>query len=149
MKKLILTLAMMLVSSTFLFSQTISYAYDNSGNRIERSIVFNSAPIANGSNTSNNEEDSTASPKFMDPVLGFTLNIYPNPTSGILSLEVENLPDSVHSSMQIFDITGKQVVSSQLSSSISNFDISTLPIGTYFMKVLVGNEKREWKIIKI
>ena len=65
-------------------------------------------------------------------------NIYPNPTSNVINisgyLEIKNL--------QIFDVSGKQLITKKSSKSV---DVSSLPVGNYFMKI---NNKQTVKFIK-
>ena len=65
-------------------------------------------------------------------------NIYPNPTSNILNISGDNTIEF----LQIFDVSGKQLISKKDSNSV---DVSTLSKGTYFMKL---NNKETLKFIK-
>ena len=65
-------------------------------------------------------------------------NIYPNPTSNILNIS----GDIAIENLQIFDVIGKQLISKKDSNSV---DVSSLPIGIYFMKL---NNKETVKFIK-
>ena len=64
--------------------------------------------------------------------------IYPNPTSNILNISGDNTIEF----LQIFDVSGKQLISKKDSNSI---DVSMLSKGTYFMKL---NNKETVKFIK-
>ena len=64
--------------------------------------------------------------------------IYPNPTSNIINIS----GDITIEFLQIFDISGKQLISKKDSNSI---EVSKLPKGTYFMKL---NNKETLKFIK-
>lgn len=65
-------------------------------------------------------------------------NIYPNPTSNILNIS----GDITIENLQIFDVSCKQLISKKDSNSV---DVSSLPIGIYFMKL---NNKETVKFIK-
>lgn len=65
-------------------------------------------------------------------------NIYPNPTSEILNIT----GDTTIAFLQIFDINGKQLIIQKDSNSVN---VSSLPTGTYFMKL---NNKETVKFIK-
>ena len=65
-------------------------------------------------------------------------NIYPNPTSDILNIS----GDESVAFLQVFDANGKQLITQKDSNSV---DVSSLPIGVYFMKL---NNKETVKFIK-
>jgi len=72
--------------------------------------------------------------------------IYPNPTSGEVRVESGALRVE---SVEIFDVMGKNV--SRLTSHISHpisIDISYLPSGVYFLRIVTENEVVTKKIIK-
>jgi hypothetical protein len=65
-------------------------------------------------------------------------NIYPNPVSNIVNISGDNTIEF----LQIFDVSGKQLISKKDSNSV---DVSKLSKGTYFMKL---NNKETLKFIK-
>ena len=66
------------------------------------------------------------------------LSLYPNPTSSILNISSETDIEL----LQIFDITGKQLMTKENSNSV---DVSPLSKGTYIIKL---NNKKTVKFIK-
>jgi hypothetical protein len=68
------------------------------------------------------------------------LNIYPNPTDGVLHID-SNLTD-----VEIFDIMGRSVY--RASSVTSVIDISTLNAGTYIFVANDGDNRVSTKLIK-
>lgn len=69
------------------------------------------------------------------------LKIYPNPTSGVLNLELENL-----ATVQIINVLGELMKTEVLSSTKQRLDISDLKNAIYFLKVfdkekLIGTSK--------
>lgn len=66
-------------------------------------------------------------------------NIYPNPTNGILCVEVEDFEKT-----SIYNITGKLV----LESNEKTIDISQLPKGVYLIKVFANGIVSNKKIVK-
>ncbi len=77
------------------------------------------------------ESDCTTSTQFLSSEYGYS--IFPNPTNGEVHISWQHEPKEVH--YQLFDNVGKA-----LSSPFSNnqFDLSKLPKGIYFLKVLTN-----------
>jgi len=71
------------------------------------------------------------------------LNVYPNPTNGILHIVAEDAGATNALPVQIYDIYGREIVNCQLSI-VNSIDISHLENGLYFLKI--GN--KTVKIIK-
>ena len=60
------------------------------------------------------------------------INIFPNPASHVLHLNSSN-PDFSISELQIFTVDGKCLLQ---SSGVSELNISSLPAGLYFIRIL-------------
>ena len=58
-----------------------------------------------------------------------TLSVYPNPANNLLTVSHCNRND-----IQIFDMTGREVMSAKASADTIRLDISQLPQGVYFLK---------------
>ena len=86
--------------------------------------------------TSTREEDVT-----------YELNVYPNPTTGFLNIDMENVP--ANSLCRIFDQLGNQVKTLDLQHQIN---LEELPQGMYFLNVEDDNgisyAKTKFVIIK-
>ncbi len=68
------------------------------------------------------------------------INIYPNPTTGIVNIEAEGLAKVV-----IFDVTGREVKALGAQSTI---DISDLEAGVYFFSIETANGTAMKKLVK-
>jgi len=120
---------------------TFIFSYDNSGNRIERIIdLSKSAQIQNGSLYSEEK-------KIMDELGGHEIKIYPNPTKGALKIEIPGL-EGTNARLVVFNNQGKQVIDKKTSGMVTHLNLSRYPSGMYILKILVGREASEWKILK-
>lgn len=123
-------------------SQTVvEFTYDNSGNRITRTVIsMKSTTIGNG-------ELGEQSLKPLEDQIGLQeTRIYPNPTKGLLRIDFPSL-DTREAMVQVYDSHGKLII--QQSASISNeVDLSSCPSGFYIMIIRIGQDKKEWKIIR-
>ena len=70
------------------------------------------------------------------------LAIYPNPASDII-----NIQNAENSTIQIFDITGKLLISRSNISNNAQIDVASLTTGTYFVKIANGNKFQTQKLI--
>ncbi len=71
-----------------------------------------------------------------------TLEIFPNPTTGELFLEID-LTETVNLSVEIFDLFGKRVLSRQNQQQTSEtipLNLSHLPNGTYFIQLYINQQ---------
>ena len=73
------------------------------------------------------------------------LEIYPNPTSGWLSIQSKGFQTTT---VQIYDLTGKEVVS-MYDLRDNRIDISSLKQGIYWLKTVYNGEAFTSKIIKL
>jgi len=79
-----------------------------------------------------------------------SLNIvtYPNPTTSIINLEVQNAPESVFF-YRLFDMAGSFVLSGETIDQIATIEINHLAVGVYLLQVTDGKSSPKlFKIIK-
>ena len=122
-------------------AQTVSYGYDNAGNRISRKIVPLKTALA-----------AKKSPETLAPVedqLGERkITIYPNPTKGALAVEITggDAKDAIH--LILFSAQGVQLQNLKVTASTTPVDMSSYPAGWYILQVQAGDKMTEFKIIK-
>jgi len=80
------------------------------------------------------------------PDAGSDILIYPNPTTGMITVEYHQFTGVEN--MLVFDITGKLVLDCRLSGSISNVDVSAFSAGIYFIKVVTQDQVFVKKLLK-
>ncbi|MBO7480593.1 MAG: T9SS type A sorting domain-containing protein, partial [Bacteroidales bacterium] len=68
------------------------------------------------------------------------INIYPNPTTGIVNIDADGLNKVV-----VYDVTGRMMMSVANESTI---DISNLEAGVYFFSVETANGSAMKKLVK-
>ncbi|HNX89057.1 MAG TPA: T9SS type A sorting domain-containing protein [Paludibacteraceae bacterium] len=86
----------------------------------------------------------------LEDVSGIDLfyTVYPNPTSGKLTLKIEKI-DLNQFAYQLFDVNGKMLRNDKLKESETDIEMSDLISSTYFLKVTKDNkEVKLFKIIK-
>jgi len=74
--------------------------------------------------------------------------VYPNPTSGKLTLNVKNYEPNTFT-YQLFDVNGKMLRNDRLIKNETIIEMSDLISSTYFLKVIKDNkEVKVFKVIK-
>ena len=76
------------------------------------------------------------------------INIYPNPTNGLVSIKIK---ETYYSSLsfEIYDIMGRKVISEIYKNGIDEFttDLSGYPEGLYIIRMKLGNLNLNKKIL--
>jgi hypothetical protein len=92
------------------------------------------------------------------------LELYPNPTSGLLYLSTEG-DEKQNLSFSIYDLAGKVIFTSDISAAQSGennsgnlpagrqgetlkIDVSTLPTGIYFAQIKMNSQMQTIKFVK-
>lgn len=138
MKKFLFTAVMASLPVLHCAADRLVYAYDQTGNRISRTIEVPNRMSAPG----------TASLFATESLSGKTLRIYPNPTEGALRVEIAGWEDSDSCAISIYDMGGAEIWASDASEAITDIDITSSPEGMYVMLITLNGEKTTWKIIK-
>jgi len=77
-----------------------------------------------------------------------SINVYPNPTSDILTLSIANI-DISDISFQLFDMQGKMLFNEQVVGVQTEIFLTNLGSSTYILKVVQKNKDlKTFKIIK-
>lgn len=77
------------------------------------------------------------------------ITLYPNPTSGLLLLSIENNNLSETSTIEVVDIQGKKIMSQALKTYQQTIDLSNLDNGNYILSIYTNNGVIHKKIIVI
>jgi hypothetical protein len=150
-KELIFLGCMMLFAT--LEAQKITYDYDDSGNRIKRYIKVTKG-LAIDTSYSESKGDSI-SDNLQEPYNwdnekkdAFEVLIYPNPTLGMLEIELPELKTNQKSHLYLYSRTGNLVKQIDRLQKRQSMDISNQPVGIYIMRITVDDKEVTRKIIK-
>ena len=133
---------LLLYSTVSVFSQTVSYTYDNAGNRITRQASsFRSSKV---------QETATALPKVITEK---DFSIYPNPTQGHFTVDISNIShDNLQGEAYLFDTNGRLIEKKSIHSHSThkklNFNLSHKSAGIYILNIRLEGNTFTWKIIK-
>lgn len=113
-------------------------------------VLYTTNIGTNGSEAQGVQQPYDISTSFGDELTDITLefSVYPNPTSDYLILKVENMEFSTLS-YQLFDIQGKLIKNSSVTSNNTIVNMKDLPKSTYVLKI-IDHQKlfKTFKIIK-
>lgn len=75
---------------------------------------------------------------------GLTANVYPNPTSGNVTVE----SDAVGGDITVFDAFGKRLMTSKVATERTEFNFSEFAPGVYMVRIANANGVSTFKVVK-
>ncbi|MDD3743015.1 MAG: T9SS type A sorting domain-containing protein [Lentimicrobiaceae bacterium] len=133
--------------------QSVSYAYDNNGNRVGRTIVLQKTAqeLIEEGDLQNNDNLKVGDQlnALYDQMTGFSIRIFPNPTKGKLFIEADAATEQL--GLYLTDTKGHLIYSVNPESEVAyplTIDLSNYSSGIYYLRFVSGEESRSWKIIK-
>ena len=79
----------------------------------------------------------------------FNIRIYPNPTKGQLTLNIAELGRNDKIQMFLYDFIGNELAKMDFSTAENTIDMSRHVNGTYFLRVIIGEQTETFKIVKM
>ena len=119
------------------YAQKIGYSYDAAGNMVKREIIL-----------SRTLPDEYQPKIYSEMISSKEVKIYPNPTDGLLKVDIIGLGDEDHCAIAIFSISGICIVRVPNTGVSTDLDISSHSNGIYILKVNINGDETSWKIIK-
>ena len=131
-------------------AQSIKYTYDDSGNRTSRKVILMSSKLKSASaNNGKSEVIAAELPKFEDILAEMKITIYPNPTKGMLQVDITGGKISKDARIYLYNVSGTMVRQLTAVTATNHVDMSAQPAGAYIMRIVLDKDNvSEWKIIK-
>lgn len=147
-KLIIFIFCIITLDSFILTGQTITYDYDNSGNRIKKYIVLQAKGLSSNDtvqkdNLLNNEDE-----KIVDELNEVKVMIYPNPTQGILNVELSGIETDDTFGYQLYSQSGVLLKYIKSTGNPFSIDFSSYHSGMYILILINKNSRSEWKVFK-
>ena len=120
------------------YSQRIEYIYDKAGNRETRQLQI----IVQRMDSLENENENR------EKMLESKVIIYPNPTRGILQIDILKVENFNDYKISLYSSAGKQLQQWPSVSQSNVIDISDYASGIYILQVACNSDVSNWKIIK-
>lgn len=141
MKTTLLLLLLLALFSSDTYAQHIKYTYDSAGNRKKRQkeiVVQTRGALSDGEEPSVYEEELSET----------KVTIYPNPTKGMLKVDISGIQKFEESRISLYDLTGKLLQQWAGISQSNAIDLSDRTPGMYIMQIAYNGKVSTWKIIK-
>lgn len=176
--KRILLIIIALFQMINLFSQRVEFTYDDNGNRLTRTIVVEqlrsesvSFPVVDPKSLK--PIDKTMAKGLVVPQKGTTTEdaktkgqegvtkenissedgeivtlIYPNPSKGLIKIDISNMPLNSKNEIRLFDLSGNELTVRTNIESNSEMDISQYKDGIYILRIKINERIFYWKVVK-
>lgn len=124
----------------------VSFAYDESGNRISRSIVI--AKVEQNNKSATSEEFAEDSSLVADNADKIRIAVYPNPTDDRFTVALSE-PDGKVYHIALYNTTGVLMEERRVRAhSNLEFDLKGKPSGTYLLHIVSDGMSQTWKVVK-
>lgn len=145
-KKLITVIIVMMAGVAYVNAQNrayfVNFEYDNDGNRISRFISLGD------DRDDRSSSDTTETIHYTDIIDESQINIYPNPTTESVFVNITNPEDGNTISATMLSPTGVLLDSKVIGAAAVEFDLSGKAAGIYILELRSENDTKAWKIIK-
>ena len=122
-------------------AQRIKYTYDNAGNRLTRQKEI---VVQTRGALSDEEEPSV----YEEELSETKVTIYPNPTRGMLKVDISGVEKFENARISLYDLTGTLLQQWGSISQSNMVDISDRTPGVYIMQIVYNGNASSWKIVK-
>ena len=135
---IILSIALMFLSTTGEAQNTVTYSYDVSGNRISRQITVSSVKERPGETTDISDVEAET--------LEDRMRITTDASSETVSVEISDLKADEHGSVRLFTSAGALLQEVAIAGKVTTVSLNSYPSGMYILSVTVDGKQHGWKI---
>jgi hypothetical protein len=121
-------------------AQSISYTYDAAGNRIQRSYAAARSSVA--------PTEEAAEISAEEPAVVCDLRLYPNPTDGLLTVEITGFTAATRARIELYSSTGRLLDRLTEVEAVNTLDMTAFPAGVYFLRAEIDDRILSRKVIK-
>ena len=147
MKKMLSFIVLSLLFLEVNGQESVSFSYDNAGNRVQRTVVLSKSATLN--NRGENSSDLTNQPGVFTDIIGSTkVSVFPNPTHGVLKLNFDQSIIEKQATARLYDMRGTVLFRQNISDPLVTLNLESYTNGIYFLEIRTSEAKAVWKIIK-
>lgn len=150
-KKAFISLTLLLLFANVAISQNtlpIAYEYDAAGNRTVRKVIVLDKADTSNANLAKDSKGGIDDLFYSDIQQGVQMKIYPNPTKGRVTIEIQNAKEESNGVIIVYDSHGKRLISQSFFGISGVIDLTGFAKGYYIMELQYDGERASWKIIK-
>jgi hypothetical protein len=129
---------------------TLTTYNGNHSTAVAATASSTSSRCSSGSGISGAVVESSITNETIETPMEPTASIYPNPTKGLVTIDIKNgTLTSVN--VQIIDAFGRVIPATgkKLSDQSIQVDLAVVQSGVYFIRVVVGNEYKIFRVVKM
>ncbi len=141
MKQLLLITTIILATQLTQAQSHVTYTYDNAGNRTTRQTIIIK-------NTKENDYKENKIGGVNDNFGKGNITVYPNPVKSILRVQFTDINIKNEIILQLYDISGKLLKTEKTKDYVTNMDLSDNTAGVYILKIVSGNSRAEFTVVK-
>ncbi len=140
-------------SAQFVSGQSVEYAYDAAGNRVLRQVWTSSSGGGSGGGGSSNKTDftdrgDTTSENALQETTSPAIYLYPNPTTSMLLITLDHVPDEQKNTIEIFSSQGKSMLKEVTTAKEHHFDLSGFAPGIYLVHIRNSKMSHRKMVVK-
>jgi hypothetical protein len=141
------------ILSSSMYAQTIQFTYDAAGNRISRTVVvpvppikMPEKPIALNPQVFPPDEDAVI--PAVNQQAAVEIEVFPNPTHGLLNIKVLNLDGNQDAVIVMTDLRGRLLQELEILKDTCILDLTSYPAGIYILSVIARDQKSQCQVVK-
>ena len=116
----------------------LAYTYDDAGNMVSRTLYLSISP----------SQKSAEGGPLKDSLDEHTITIYPNPTKGMLKVQIDNLEYGDKVVYELADARGNSLQTGDINRKETSLDLNGQLPGIYYLQVAINSKAQTWTIIK-
>lgn len=134
--------------------KNINYTYDAAGNRKTRTTTITLNKKSTTDTIPSSYVDEIKVSNTTEMVSKYTLSVYPNPTSEVLSISIEpqnsTIQENTSVSFYLVDAYGR-IVMKEITQTTGVVKLNTINLvsGFYFLNIVTNQDKKSYRIVKI
>jgi hypothetical protein len=127
---------------------TVHFSYDANGNRIQRWVTIEKIIKADTADSLHQDTLIKNRISGAENKEGQMISLYPNPTQGLLDLQITGMKEGETAEYVFVSLTGQELMRKKTGLATTKIDISSFAPGTYIVNVTLGKRVERWKVVK-